>query len=160
MLTEGIEEIKRKKVEWADPGSYKEPYLNLQIGDVEVIEKIIEAVRTVSPSFADDIQCEYNELDTLRAMKRKEYGDLPVPSNVTRDLTDKLIEMFFDSENEITVLDVEDEWADIQKKDMDLPMFLPDELIEEIIRDVEESIEDQKEVAKNDAWMREASYRW
>lgn len=160
MLKDGIQEIKRKRVEWVDPGTYKEPFLNLQIGDVDVIKKIIEAVRTVSPAFADDIRCEYNELDTLRGLKRKEFGDLPVPSNVTRNLTDKLIERFFDSEREITILDVEDEWDDIQEQDMDLPKFLPDEMIEEIIRNVEESIEEQKDMADNDKWMREASYRW
>lgn len=159
MLTEGIEEINRKEVDWRDTGSYDEPYLVLKIGDIEMIEKIIEAVKAVDFAYANDIEAEYKELDKIRMEKRKEYGDLPVSQYTEELFTDKLVEKFFDTED-FNERDVEDEWQDFQEDDEDLPRYLPEKTVDRIYRNVRESIKDQKDTAENDAWMREASYRW
>ena len=159
MLTDGIMEIKRKEVDCTDPGSYNEPYLTLEIGDVEIIEKIIEAVKTVDPRYGNDIEVEYKELDNLRGMKRKEYGDLPVPDDAINEMTERLVERFYETED-MTSYDIDEEWDEVQKGDWELPKYLPEAVNDEIMRNVQESIREQKEMADNDELMRKASYIW
>ena len=159
MLTEGIEELNRKEVECIETRSYDEPYLTFKIGDVDMIERIIEAVKAVDYSYAYEIELEYKELDKIRREKRKEYGELPVSLDAEERFKDMLVEKFFDTED-FDERDVEDEWQDFQEEDDDLPKYLPEKLVSEILRKVNESIKDQKEMSANDKWMREASYRW
>lgn len=92
---------------------------------------------------------------------------LEVPSYVQEYITKELKERFtdYDAErlcDEDDVLDAYQAYsaeADEDEKD-DLPLDIPDEMIREIVKEVNEYVEEQKELAENDAWIREASYRW
>lgn len=162
MLTEGIDVINRKTVTWMDEGSYTEPYLVLQIGDVGLIETIIEAVRKTDWKYAENLETEFRELNDLRTKKRREFGDLEVPAYVQEYITKELKENFtdYDADRPCDEDDVIEAYQAYSADEDDLPFDIPDGMIREIVKEVNEYVEEQKELAENDAWIREASYRW
>lgn len=162
MLTEGIKVVNRKTVEWIDDGGYEEPFLRLQIGDIELLETIIKAVKDGGWDFARDLELEYEELTKIRLQKRKEYGDLKIPDGTVDMMIEKLQEEFnrSDVDRECDEDDVYDLYAEYEKEDDDLPMFIDWDTTDKIIKAVNGYVAEQKEMAENDAWMREASYRW
>lgn len=162
MLTNGIEEINRKQVDWVDDGGYKEPYLILQIGDVELLETIIQAIKQADRQYGEDIEVEFRELTDLRTKKRREFGDLEVPSYVQEYITKELKENFtsYDADRPCDEDDVIEAYESYSADDDDLPFDIPDEMIREIVKEVNEYVEEQRELAENDEWIREASYRW
>lgn len=162
MLTEGIEVVNRKRVEWVDNGGYTEPFLQLQIGDIELLETIIKAVKDGGWDFARDLELEYEELKKIRLQKRKEYGDLKIPDGTVDMMIEKLQEDFMSPNvgRECDEDDVYDLYAEYEEEDDDLPKWIDWGTTEKIIKAVNEYVAEQKEMAENDAWIREASYRW
>ena len=162
MLTEGIKVVNRKTVEWVDDGGYTEPFLRLQIGDIELLETIIKAVKDGGWDFARDLELEYEELKKIRLQKRKEYGDLKIPDGTVDMMIEKLQEDFMSPnvDRECDEDDVYDLYAEYEEEDDDLPKWIDWDTTKKIIKAVNEYVAEQKEMAENDAWIREASYRW
>lgn len=162
MLTEGIKEEKTKTVEWYDDGSYTEPYLVIRIGDTELIETIIKNLKDGGWDFAKDMELEYEELKKIRLQKRKEYGDLKIPDGTVDMMIEKLQEEFNrpDIDRECDEDDVYELYSEYEKEDDDLPTYIDWDTTYKIIKTVNEYVAEQKEMTENDAWMREASYRW
>lgn len=162
MLTEGIEVKNLKTVEWVDDGGYTEPFLRLQIGDIELIETIIKTLKDGDWDFAKDLELEYKELTHIRTLKRKVYGDLKIPDYKVDMMIEKLQEEFNrpDIDRECDEDDVYELYSEYEKEDDDLPTYIDWDTTNKIIKAVNEYVAEQKEMAENDAWIREASYRW
>ena len=81
-----------------------------------------------------------------------------VQEYITARLKDKFTE--YDAERPCDDEDVIEAYEPYLADDDDLPVDIPDQMIREIVKEVNEYVIEQKELAENDAWIREASYRW
>ena len=157
MLTEGIKVINRKEVDWVDDGGYEEPYLQLKVGDIKLIEAIIKATKEIDCDFAKNLVLEYEELTKIRMQKRKDYGDLPVPAYIDDLIIEDLEQEFInpDVDRECNEDDVYEAYDGYQKHDWDVPTYFEDfKRVQHICNEVNEYVREQR-VDQNAELLRE-----